>query len=153
MTSQAKDPSGFLCSCVFGNSVEPCKLREITLTDMTPPVNALSNSLALLHSRHIPRNFLLYVWTIQMSEGVGRPIPRFRGMACARGDSRGFVREFSKPAIGVYIASVAPFRFRLGRAMRALVLPRAGSNIDQITPSLNAASVGCRGSLELSRDK
>ena len=35
----------------------------------------------------------------------------------------------------------------------ALVMLCASSIIDQITPSLNAASVGCRGSLELSRDK
>jgi hypothetical protein len=89
-----------------------------------------------------------------MSERVGRPTPRFRGMACAGGRIERCLNAGSLSRPPAFTSPQSrPLESGWEGAMRALVMLCASSNIDQITPSLNAASVGCRGSLELSRDK
>ena len=81
--------------------------------------------------------------------------------SCATGAPEVLERGFSKPAMARINGAtrVARRSHRLRRALQKSVgkggasagHTPAGSNIDQITPSLNAASVGCRGSLELSQ--
>ena len=89
-----------------------------------------------------------------MSEGVGRPIPRFRGISRVGGRLEGCLKAGSRSRPSAFTSPQSrPLENGWEAAMRALVMLCASSIIDQITPSLNAASVGCRGSLELSRDK